>query len=539
MTVDLILGDVLEVLKDYPDESFVAVFCDPPYGLGKQPNMEEVLRHWLAGHDYKGSFGFMNSAWDGFVPGPATWKEVYRVLKPGAVLLAFAGTRTVDMLSIALRLAGFHKFDEIDHFYGGLPPQISYLFGSGFPKSASISKMLDKAAGKEREVVGHRQWNDPMNKPYTNAHYGGERVRNDIPFPITAPATDAAKVWEGYGTALKPAHEIILCFRKPRRATYAATCLEHGSSALNINGCRVGAHRTTTTIKDFSGAHGNQWGKAGIAYPKVGEKVNPPGRWPANLLFSHSDCERVGVKRVKSQNPQYRREQKDIRRVPTSYNMPAQKPGISIGYADPDGLETVAAYRCSPDCPVAMLDRQSGVGKSRMAVRRNVRGKPTSGFIGRQPDTDDFGYTDTGGSSRFFQCFEGGRFYYAAKAPRSERERGLRGHLPCLVCDEIDSEYHLDKAGRKIACRRCGHPTVKPLALCEYLARLIVAPPEYRDEAQLLVPFMGSGSEIIGALKAGWRNVTGIDNMAEYLKIAELRIAAHMKEPQQMTLGGD
>jgi len=81
------------------------------------------------------------------------------------------------------------------------------------------------------------------------------------------------------------------------------------------------------------------------------------------------------------------------------------------------------------------------------------------------------------------------------------------------------------------------HPCCKPLALCEYLARLVVPPKEYRDEAQLLVPFCGSGSEILGALKAGWRNVTGIDIVSEYLGIAELRIAAYQREPKQQEMG--
>ena len=91
---------------------------------------------------------------------------------------------------------------------------IAWCYGTGFPKSHNISKAIDKAAGAERIVVGYREWNDPMNKPYTNAHFGGDRCRDDKPMPITAPSTDAAREWDGWGTALKPAWEPIIVARK-------------------------------------------------------------------------------------------------------------------------------------------------------------------------------------------------------------------------------------------------------------------------------------------------------------------------------------
>ena len=101
-------GDCLYVLRSLPDNSVDSVVTDPPYGLSKEPNIREVLEKWLAGEDYEHrGGGFMGKSWDSFVPGPAIWREVYRVLKPGGHALVFACTRTQDLMTISLRLAGF------------------------------------------------------------------------------------------------------------------------------------------------------------------------------------------------------------------------------------------------------------------------------------------------------------------------------------------------------------------------------------------------------------------------------------------------
>jgi len=129
-------GDCVDYMATMADNTYSAVFCDPPYGLGETPDMAEVLTHWLAGDDYKASGGgFMGKSWDSFVPGPSVWKEVYRVCKPGAVLLAFGGTRTADLLSIAIRLAGWQRWDEIVYFW---------TYGSGFPKGRNVQKSAEQ-----------------------------------------------------------------------------------------------------------------------------------------------------------------------------------------------------------------------------------------------------------------------------------------------------------------------------------------------------------------------------------------------------------
>lgn len=192
------VGDNIEVLKTFPDNSIDSVVTDPPYGLGKEPNAIEVLQSWITTgyHEVKGK-GFMGKEWDAFVPQPLFWKEIYRVLKPGGYVLSFAGTRTYDWMVMAVRLAGFEIRD-----------MIAWLYGSGFPKSLDISKAIDKMLGAEREVVGKHQ--QPAKSIYTQAQVEMSKDVN-----ITAPSTEEAKQWQGWGTALKPSQETICVAQKP------------------------------------------------------------------------------------------------------------------------------------------------------------------------------------------------------------------------------------------------------------------------------------------------------------------------------------
>lgn len=258
------------------DNSIDAVVTDPPYGLSKQPDMNEVLRHWLNGDDYVHTGGgFMGKSWDSFVPGPSIWKEVFRVLKPGGHLLAFFGTRTYDLGTLAIRLAGFEIRDQID-----------WVYGSGFPKSLDVSKAIDKAAGAERsEVIG-------KSARHNNRSFGSEAGDNDygtyvggVP-DILAPVTDEAKQWQGWGTALKPAHEPICVARKPLVGTVAENVLQFGTGGMNIDDCR------TELNGDFKSSANGRPSITGLSdnyNPSTANQPDTQGRWPANFIHDGSD----------------------------------------------------------------------------------------------------------------------------------------------------------------------------------------------------------------------------------------------------------
>jgi site-specific DNA-methyltransferase (adenine-specific) len=250
-------GDCLEVLRTLADSSVDAVVTDPPYGLA-----------------------FMGKRWDYDVPGTDVWAECLRVLKPGGHLLAFAGTRTQHRMAVRIEDAGFEIRD-----------MIAWVYGSGFPKSLDVSKAIDKAAGAEREVVNTRIVKDIRRNVEADLKQGKtDRCGKFAPgspslymeYNLTAPATDAARQWQGWGTALKPALEPITVARKPLAGTVAANVLEHGTGALNVDGCRVGTDGGTSRSEQAPYSESG-W--------RTGHKVESlnAGRWPANLIHDESE----------------------------------------------------------------------------------------------------------------------------------------------------------------------------------------------------------------------------------------------------------
>ena len=356
MTFSILSGDCLERLRDLDDDSIDAVVTDPPYGLSAQPDAAEVLTHWLAGDDYEHTGGgFMGKSWDSFVPGPTVWKECLRVLKPGGHLVAFFGTRTVDLGGIAIRLAGFEIRDCC-----------AWHHGSGFPKSLDVSKAIDKAAGAEREVVGKSNRcigpSQAGEKGIGTFKESNWQESNNI----TAPATESAQKWNGWGTALKPAFEPIILARKPLIGTVAENVTRYGTGALNVDGCRVAADYTAHELRPNAAHHNKTEGinivqkgmstAADVATQDLGYH-NSQGRWPANLILD----EEAG----------------------------------------------------------AMLDAQSGDSISRQG-KPNRAGVPGEGWgIGTAVGSE---YNDTGGASRFFYTAKASRG--EREAGLAEREAG-------------------------------------------------------------------------------------------------------------------
>jgi site-specific DNA-methyltransferase (adenine-specific) len=268
---NIVVGDSYAVLKALPDNSVDSCVTDPPYGLSSEPDIREVLSRWMADEVYQGpKRGFMGKEWDSFVPSPLLWKEVFRVLKPGGHILCFAGTRTQDLMTIALRLAGFEIRDVIE-----------WLYFSGFPKSMDVGKMFDRKAGAEREVVGYKTAGLGTGETYA---FQNRNPKASKMVPVTIPTTELARQWEGWGSSLKPAHEPIIMGRKPLAKSICNTVELYGTGALNIDGCRIGDEEIST----------NGRGKMSGATPIVPQKEEYPGgkhtgRFPANCVTLEPD----------------------------------------------------------------------------------------------------------------------------------------------------------------------------------------------------------------------------------------------------------
>jgi DNA modification methylase len=383
--VKLLLGDCLETLKTLDDNSVDSVVTDPPYGLS-----------------------FMNKKWDYDVPSVQLWTEILRVLKPGGHLLAFGGTRTYHRLAVNIEDAGFEIRD-----------QIQWLYGSGFPKSLDVSKAIDKAAGAEREVVGQSPNWRPA-KTRGGAGFDKSVGEGSVEINITAPSTDEAKQWSGWGTALKPSNEPIVVARKPleKGLTVAQNVLKWGTGAINVDGSRV----ETDDKLSFGSRELGDGIKYGKCKPTTPGIQHSQGRWPANVILDEEAAE--------------------------------------------------------------VLDGQ---------VESEVS-----------------------------------RFFYVAKASKSERNKGLEGmagkqisHMitgsgkPSGSVKERSAE---GEPNRFTATHQNHHPTVKPIKLMEYLVRLVTPP-----GGIVLDPFMGSGSTGCAARKLGISFV-GCELSEEYMEIADKRI---------------
>lgn len=381
----IIHGDCLRELKLLPDNSVDSIVTDPPYGLS-----------------------FMGKKWDYDVPTVEIWREALRVIKPGGHLLSFAGTRTYHRMACNIEDAGFEIRD-----------QIMWLYGSGFPKSHDVSKAIDKAAGAEREVIGTVKRTGSRGNSETVHQSGGDKSGVSS---ITAPATEAAKQWQGWDTALKPANEPIVVARKPLEAglTVAANVMKWGTGALNIDESRIeGRERTDYGLKNAKRNNVNAYGADGSS----ADFNSQAGRWPANVL-----------------------------------------------------LDEEAAKA---------LDEQSGAVGGSPGVRKNGKSKNNS-MSGDNLGHISHGYNEPkSGASRFF---------YVAKA--SKRERG-EGNV---------------------------HPTVKPIALMEYLIKLVTP-----ENGTVLDPFLGSGTTLLAAIKNDFAYI-GIEREADYVAIARARIKSATSE---------
>lgn len=492
---DLRNGDCLEVLKTIEDNSIDSIVTDPPYGLS-----------------------FMNKHWDYDVPGKDVWIECLRVLKPGGHLLSFGGSRTYHRMAVAIEDAGFEIRD-----------QIMWVYGSGFPKSLNIGKAIDKRSGESIAWFGEwlKKWREENNIPQSkiaelfpsktggltgcvsNWELGNNLPTNEqfnlicetfrLPFKSLEEAkrqyigtktsgigkaftkdgwgsghdeveiTKGNSEWEGWGTSLKPAHEPIVVARKPlSEKSVAENVLKWRTGAINIDGSRIpnsgGTKKTATeNCYESNGIYGNGL-NGGVV-----ESLENEGRFPANIIFECT-CDEVitGEKgEVKITNR--------IRKQSFT--------GNKVDRIGLDNYNDKADIHTNPNCPMYILDEQSGKG----------------------------------GASRFFYC---------SKVSKKERNEGLDefedSKLSMFALDGIKKLGRATLPGNEHQSLNVlpnnTHPTVKPISLMSYLIKLVTP-----VGGTTLDPFMGSGSTGKAAIKEGFKFV-GIEREKDYFEIAKARI---------------
>lgn len=288
MKIAIYHGDCVDVLKDMPNNSIDTLITDPPYGLGEIKDLSGLLSEWLDSgkhsDDKTGSKGFLSKSWDKSVPPPYIWKEIYRVLKPGATALVFAGTRTFDLMALSMKLAGFLHKDTI-----------MFLHSSGFPKALDVSKSIDHKLGAERKVIETIETKsggianvNKMNVVHGHRPKNYSEQGNKI--EITEATSEEAKLWEGFKShSIKPAFEPILLMMKPNEGSYADNAIKHGVAGLNIEGARV------PYVDEQFGKENSDYSKdGGFGFFEGAKKqirsVPPrPCRFPSNVIHDGSD----------------------------------------------------------------------------------------------------------------------------------------------------------------------------------------------------------------------------------------------------------
>ena len=486
----LYAGDAVETMAALDAGSIDAVVTDPPYGLE-----------------------FMGKAWD--------------KLDGGAAGMSAPG--------IGVRAIPWPSYGGDPH--GGANPTCALCGGRARGAKRCACAAPDwRVKGETREATGRvasakaqQEWHGAWAREVIRVlkpgghllAFGGTRtyhrlacaiedagfeIRDSLLWLYGSGFPKSLNVGEGRGTALKPAHEPIVVARKPLIGTVAANVERHGTGAINIDGCRAKlpagekVHDVRSDPANRGGVVGADWSRHQAdtfqaAQAASVERTNTMGRWPPNVLLGHADgCERIGERIVRGDG-----------------HFPAVRPAGgdragAAGHAGQGGLEersldgeVVEAWRCVEGCPVALLDAQSGPAGAGGAASGPSLRDPTeatraygarAGLDGEPPF-----YGDEGGASRFFP-----QFYYSAKAAKAEREAGLQ-----------------ESKGRANT-----HPTVKPVALMQWLCRLVTP-----AGGVVLDPFAGSGTTGLAALREGFSFI-GIEKADEYAAIAARRIGEDM-----------
>jgi hypothetical protein len=500
-------ADIIDWAVRYDGPKFHALLCDAPYHLGPG--------------------GFMGKGWDasGVSFRPETWAALAQHLHPGAFLFVFAGAINDDLISVAMRRAGLRKHYKM----------LAWVYGQGMPKGTRIDdQVYDEDTGQYQFCSAYGE----------ARHRRPSRLLSD-----RLPPTLLAGIWKGhrYGLqSLKPALEPVLVFQKPYSKPMN-DITRTGAGVLNIDEARIatnddlgGGGEELTSFADKEG-----WDRPWMHDPKHQEahankvrenvrKAERLGRYPPNLVLAHHPlCRRVGTQEIEGD----KREGGNGSRPGGFLNV-----GADSGTSEPNGTlygdEVVTDWCCHPDCAVLHLAQQSE--DSGAAARAKGSSASTKVVYGPYAQRSHVYHDDEGTAARFFP--QAGwdvevaealsneiETYYTAKSSPKERDAGL-GTFPLRRCDNavnrLSQAMGEEGSARGAGCgpKRNIHPTVKPVALAEWLATLLLPPVQYGPR-RILVPFAGSGSEALGAMLAGWEHVTLVEQNLNYCAIAANRLA--------------
>ena len=550
MTATILKADVLEWLRGYEGPRFQAVFADGPYGLefmGKawdkftdedDDRESEQTNEWGdSGRDIPAArsnlpryTGKTDASLLPYQQWVTSWARllIEKAVYPGAIGAFFGSPRTFHRLACGLEDAGWI-----------LMTTCMWVYGSGFPKSLDISKSIDKTE-RARWFQEHSEelrphipsnsrwdwirgghspsddWWEDIKKLAGGGHLDRAVVTilekapgwftSKETYEVTTANSERAAAWDGWKSPqLKPAWEPILIAMAPRQGmTHAELALKFGTGSLNIDGARIRSSKPNPSIlrrewnrgnPDVPGG-GGTWDKTGRSGERYSEERpgESLGRFPSNVMLQHADgCVKKGTKKVRGITGGTGNHDGLVYGARTNEGEPV------VDYADADGMEEVDDWACEDSCPVRLLDEQAGESSP-----------------GHWPNGSVTGYGELGGGARSYggqgPKEEGGkvsRFFYTAKASSWERSVGLPDGP------------------------RNPHPTVKPLSINRYIARLLL-PPKLTEPRRVLVPFAGSGSEMIGAMLAGWDEVVGIEREEEYVRIAEARLKWWAANPEAL-----
>lgn len=431
-------GKMQDVLDTFEPNSIDSIITDPPYELG-----------------------FFGKAWDssGVAFQKDTWEHCYRVLKPGGYLLAFGGSRTFHRIACAIEDAGFEIRDTI-----------MWLYGSGFPKSMSIGKVIESkqvlGSGNIRDIKRLNGKKEVAPSGFSSFEVMAEKKIKEYDKTKTEVEyqTELGKKWDGWGTQLKPAYEPIIMARKPVDKTVLDNVIKWGVGGLNIDGCRVPYGNETDNRIGTDAVNTSKcgfWKKEGNSGEVQMYKDN--GRFPANVILTYDDTDKEEV----------------------CGDMPDTNGGT---FKEPTARK-----------------RNNGLGLGTDAERMGMSNAPDN-------------YGDSGNASRYFYC---------AKATSKDRDEGMDEF-------ETQNRYFEDRRSNsfdifatmndtKMPCKNI-HPTVKPIELMQYLVRM-VSP----NGAKILDCFMGSGSTGKAVMfenrerKSNYYFI-GVEMTSEYLPICKARI---------------